>query len=488
MKPRRRAPRAPHLLAFLSALAGLGCGGPGEPRFAEVTVSSAAPSATLSGSTRGVAPAIELSPGCPGYLDPSAPEHLVHLTDATAVTITARSTRGPLAIVVSGEGEVRCDSDQGAGHAPHVTIAEPGDYAVYVASLHDSGGDLPYELTMSPALGPDPGQRTTGDRVQVSVTVTSDPPGATVRTAEGQVLGTTPAMFVITIPPSEIGSERRYVLEMPGRRSTEVTGRLMGGAVVLHATMPGGGPGIAQMGSPPAAGHAVASAGELVVTASNAQRIRDYGVARQPLDVANECTITRATVDVDIRHSFIGDLRVVLRSPRGTQVTLHDHGGGSRANLVSSFDWSARRGALQALAGENARGRWEMAVHDDAGADTGTFRSFTLRLGCREGALAGASSVTQETVASASEVQGTFPPPAAAPTRRAQSSSPRVRTTRPVVPRRAPPPPGLRDPFAARPPQPPPQPPQPLPPQPWRSPTTTGRTNGAGRTIVAPME
>ena len=39
------------------------CGGPGEPRFAEVTVSAVASTATLSGSTHGVAAAIELSAG-----------------------------------------------------------------------------------------------------------------------------------------------------------------------------------------------------------------------------------------------------------------------------------------------------------------------------------------------------------------------------------------------------------------------------------------
>src|SRR5690606_25445564 len=132
-------------------------------------------------------------------------------------------------------------------------------------------------------------------------------------------------------------------------------------------------------------GSTVQEGAELVATASSPQPIRDYQVARQAVDVSAECTIARASVDVDIRHSFIGDLRVVLRSPSGTEVRLHDHGGGGRANLVTSFDWNARRGALQRLAGESARGRWTMAVHDDAGADTGTFRSFTLRLACSEG-------------------------------------------------------------------------------------------------------
>ena len=198
------------------ALALTACGSP-EPRFAEVTVSAAAPSATLSGSTHGITPAIELSPGCPGYLDPSSPEHLVHLDDSTSVTITARSNRGPIAIAISGEGEVRCDSDSGSGHAPHVTIDQPGEYVVHVASLNEAA-DLPYELSIAPTGAQTPGTIATpsGDRVAVSVTITSEPSGATVRTPEGRQLGTTPAMFALQLAPEEVGQERRFVLEMPG--------------------------------------------------------------------------------------------------------------------------------------------------------------------------------------------------------------------------------------------------------------------------------
>jgi subtilisin-like proprotein convertase family protein len=385
-------------LSITMALALAACGQP-EPRFAEVTVSAAAPSATLSGSTHGVTPAIELSPGCPGYLDPGAPEHVVHLADATAIRIAARSNRGPLAIAVSGEGEVRCDSDSGSGHAPSVTIDAPGDYAIHVATLAEPG-DLPYELVIAPAAN-DPGTSTrTDDQVQVSVTVTSDPPGATVRTPEGRALGTTPAMFALTIAPSEVGQERRFVLEMAGRQSAEVAGRMIGGAVVLHAALPSAGG--SELGWPPRNDTPQAPSGpELVVSAASAQPIRDYQVARQHLEVGSECTIARAAVDVNIAHSFIGDLRVVLRSPRGTSITLHNHGGGGRANLVTSWDWDARRGALQTLAGESARGRWEMAVHDDAGADTGTFRSFTLHFQCREGTVASATSTMRQDTATA---------------------------------------------------------------------------------------
>ena len=133
------------------ALAIAACG-PSEPRFGIITVSATAPRASLTGHTSPTgAPAIELSPGCPGFVDPGVPEHVVRLEDASAVTITARSPRGPLAIVVIGPGEVRCDSDLGSGHAPHASINQPGEYVVHVGAL-EAAADLPYELTVAPTV------------------------------------------------------------------------------------------------------------------------------------------------------------------------------------------------------------------------------------------------------------------------------------------------------------------------------------------------
>src|SRR4051794_34184489 len=81
--------------AAVSAAVLLAARGPSEPRFGVLTVSATAPRASLTGHTSATgAPAIELSPGCPGFVDPGVPEHLVRLADASAVTITARSSRG----------------------------------------------------------------------------------------------------------------------------------------------------------------------------------------------------------------------------------------------------------------------------------------------------------------------------------------------------------------------------------------------------------
>ncbi len=420
MKPRRRSPSALVLVALA-----LGACGPVEPRFGSVSVSAAAPRASLTGHTSATGvPAIDLSPGCPGFVDADVPEHVVRLDDASAITISARSLRGPLSIAVVGPGEVRCDSDEGTGHAPHVTVTQPGEYLVHVGSL-SAAADLPYELTLAPAALDAAGVVAAGDH-RVSVTITSEPNGATVRTPEGETLGTTPTMFVLTVPESEIGSDRRFVLEMPGHPSTDVLGHVIGDTIVIHAAL---NETAVATPSPPLAPGALTSGTFDAVSASSPTPIRDYRTATQTLSVATACTIASMSVEVDASHAYSQDLRVVLHGPSGAQAVLASHTGGSRPYSPRSYAWDDARGALHAFGGTSAQGTWSLDVRDDAGEDEGMLHAFTLHFTCGDAAPA-------------------LPP---APT----SSTPAVvRPARPPRPRPAPPR-GVLDPWAPAPPQPP---------------------------------
>jgi subtilisin-like proprotein convertase family protein len=362
----------------------LGCSG-SEPRFASVTVSAAAPTATLSGRTSPTAvSAVELSPGCPGFVDPGSPEHLVRLEDATAIAVSARSLHGPLAIAVVGAGEVRCDADGGSGHAPHVTLDAPGEYLVYVGALA-APMDFAYELEIAPATT---GASTSASAsTRIGITVTSVPTGASVRTPEGEVLGTTPAMFVLPVSSDEMGRERRFIVELAGYQPAEVSGRLVGGTVVLHANLT---PAVTVVDAPPPGTNPVVAVpapgavGSLLDTSVSVERpIRDYRTTTAAFDITGTCTIASVSVGIDVDHSYVGDLRVTVASPSGTEVVLRDHTGAGNAHLVSSYD-ATTLAALSGYVGQSATGRWEVRVRDDAGADTGTFHSASLRVACTE--------------------------------------------------------------------------------------------------------
>jgi subtilisin-like proprotein convertase family protein len=357
-----------------------------EPRYASVTVSAAAPTATLSGHTSAAGmPAVELSPGCPGWVDPSVPEHVIHLEDATSIVVSARSLQGPVAIAVVGGGEVRCDADGGTGHAPHVTLSTPGEYAVHVGALA-SAMDFAYELEIAPATtGATTTSASTTERI--GVTVTSTPAGATVRTPEGEVLGTTPAMFVLPVSADEMGRERHFIVELAGHAPADVSGRLVGGTMVLHANLT---PAMVPVNAgPPDAGVGPAVAGGPVsgafvdASVTVERPIRDYRTTSAAFDVSGVCTLQSIDVGLDVEHSFVGDLRISVLSPSGTEIVLRDHSGTGNAHLVSSYDPTTLP-ALAPLLGRSAVGRWEVRVRDDAGADTGTFHSASLRLGCAE--------------------------------------------------------------------------------------------------------
>lgn len=82
-------------------------------------------------------------------------------------------------------------------------------------------------------------------------------------------------------------------------------------------------------------------------------------------------------VSVNISHTWIGDLRVSLQSPAGTEVVLHDGTGGSDNNLLRTFT-TANTPPLSALAGQPAAGAWRLKVADRAAQDRGKLNSWRL--------------------------------------------------------------------------------------------------------------
>ncbi len=100
------------------------------------------------------------------------------------------------------------------------------------------------------------------------------------------------------------------------------------------------------------------------------------------------CTepVWAVTVDVDITHTWRGDLLLELTSPDDTTVTLHNGGGGSADDIVGNYPETLTAegpGSLADFVGDTGDGDWELSIEDTAlGADDGTFNSFTVNLYC----------------------------------------------------------------------------------------------------------
>lgn len=100
---------------------------------------------------------------------------------------------------------------------------------------------------------------------------------------------------------------------------------------------------------------------------------------RRELYVSAEGRVKRAGLKVDISHTFISDLQVILLSPDGTEVLLHDRRGGGAGNLVAIYDME-NTPALRQLAGLQVKGKWALLVRDLAYRDTGKLNAWAAWL------------------------------------------------------------------------------------------------------------
>ena len=80
-----------------------------------------------------------------------------------------------------------------------------------------------------------------------------------------------------------------------------------------------------------------------------------------------------------IEHTYIGDLRVVLVSPQGDQIVLHDKTGGGTDNIKTTYTSTSHTG-LASLIGADINGDWTISVGDYASQDTGTLKSWTINM------------------------------------------------------------------------------------------------------------
>ena len=127
-------------------------------------------------------------------------------------------------------------------------------------------------------------------------------------------------------------------------------------------------------------------AGRIVVPSTDTPiPITDNSSFNSIITVTQNVCIADIDVDIDITHTFIGDLRIILTSPEGTSVTLHNRTGGSADDIVTTYDDDTNPpdgpGQLADFNGEFSAGNWVLNVSDNATLDTGTLNSWAVRIG-----------------------------------------------------------------------------------------------------------
>jgi subtilisin-like proprotein convertase family protein len=109
------------------------------------------------------------------------------------------------------------------------------------------------------------------------------------------------------------------------------------------------------------------------VTPNRAIPDNDPAGVRFDLAITDAVTVGSVAVELDIDHTYVGDLTVTLRAPDGTTRDLHNREGGSADDIQRTINAAGFDGVA-------AQGTWQLVVADHAAQDEGTVRAATLRI------------------------------------------------------------------------------------------------------------
>lgn len=100
--------------------------------------------------------------------------------------------------------------------------------------------------------------------------------------------------------------------------------------------------------------------------------INDRKTSQSVLAVNNTGSGGTISVKVDIKHTYIGDLRIDLVSPGGKSFRLKDTSNDSSDDLLKTYSVDA--------SGEAYNGNWTLRVYDAYGGDTGRIDAWSITL------------------------------------------------------------------------------------------------------------
>ena len=85
-------------------------------------------------------------------------------------------------------------------------------------------------------------------------------------------------------------------------------------------------------------------------------------------------TFGKATLNLDVRHTYIGDLQLELVTPQGEVIEVHERAGGTTNDIRGTR-------TVELPAGTTAAGTWRLVASDHAALDTGSIDSWSIAIG-----------------------------------------------------------------------------------------------------------
>jgi subtilisin-like proprotein convertase family protein len=173
------------------------------------------------------------------------------------------------------------------------------------------------------------------------------------------------------------GIAARLIAKHPGVRPERVV------ALLKDSAKPAGEGGSPVINLEAALKAAAATAREAgpVVTASSSPNVaipdnNPAGIV-DSIKLKGDGEARRIQVDIDVDHTYVGDLRVVLTSPDGRRAILHERAGGGGNNLSREWE-SSFDAALAPLVGAKITGEWKLQVADLSAVDVGKLKKWSI--------------------------------------------------------------------------------------------------------------
>ncbi|RST06097.1 S8 family peptidase [Streptomyces sp. WAC07149] len=170
--------------------------------------------------------------------------------------------------------------------------------------------------------------------------------------------------------PHVVGAAALYLSQNPASTPAQVRDGLVAAATPNVVTGPGTGSpnrllNVGASTTPPNPGTKFENTADYA--------INDNATVESPVTVSGISGNAPAAlnVSVDIKHTYIGDLKVDLVAPDGSVYNLHNRSGGSADNIIRSYTVNA--------SSEVANGVWKLRVNDNANVDTGKIDSWALQ-------------------------------------------------------------------------------------------------------------
>ena len=97
------------------------------------------------------------------------------------------------------------------------------------------------------------------------------------------------------------------------------------------------------------------------------------------VSVPDNLTIRDISIDITLRHTYVGELSLMLVSPAGTRVLLHNRSGRSADDIVGNYPVTLTPAqSLESFFGENTSGTWILQMRDYGPGDLGRLDSLQL--------------------------------------------------------------------------------------------------------------